>query len=130
MVKDVGVVAIEGGRWEIYVGGAAGSRVRKGDVLCTVETHEQVLKYIGRFIQYYRENAKYMERTYDFVERLGIEKVRSVLLDDSEGICGGLDGEIERTAASFQDPWLEGMRPVHPAQFSEIVETVSVGGTP
>jgi nitrite reductase (NADH) large subunit len=129
MVKDVGVVAIEGGRWEIYVGGAAGSRIRKGDVLCTVETHEQVIKYIGRFIQYYRENAKYMERTYDFVDRLGIEKLRSVLLDDSEAICGRLDEEIERTAASFQDPWLEGVSPVHPAQFAEVLDTVSVGET-
>ena len=33
MVKDVGVVAVEGGKWEIYVGGAAGAHVRKGDLL-------------------------------------------------------------------------------------------------
>ncbi|MET0602275.1 MAG: nitrite reductase large subunit NirB, partial [Baekduia sp.] len=31
-VKDIGVVAVEGG-WEIYVGGAAGASVRKGDLL-------------------------------------------------------------------------------------------------
>ena len=36
-VKDVGVVAIEGGEWEIYVGGAAGAHVRKSDVLCRVD---------------------------------------------------------------------------------------------
>src|SRR4029077_15551648 len=36
-VKDVGIVAIEGGRWEIYVGGAAGAHIRKGDLLCTVD---------------------------------------------------------------------------------------------
>jgi nitrite reductase (NADH) large subunit len=125
MVKDVGVVAIEGGRWEIYVGGAAGSRVRKGDILCTVNTHNEVLKYIGRFIQYYRENAKYLERTYDFVERIGIEKVHQVLMEDSEGICAGLDAEIERACEAYKDPWLEGARPVHPLQFSE---SVTAGG--
>jgi nitrite reductase (NADH) large subunit len=125
MVKDVGVVAIEGGRWEVYVGGAAGSRVRKGDVLCTVKTHDEVLKYIGRFIQYYRENAKYLERTYDFVERLGIEKVQRVLIEDSEGICERLDAEIERASESYKDPWLEGASPVHPLQF---VESVMAGG--
>ena len=30
MVKDVGAVAIGDDRWEIYVGGAAGSQIRKG----------------------------------------------------------------------------------------------------
>lgn len=38
-VKDIGVVAIEGG-WQVYVGGAAGGSVRKGDVISTVETPE------------------------------------------------------------------------------------------
>src|SRR5439155_5075623 len=101
MVKDVGVVAIERGRWEIYIGGAAGSTVRKGDVLCTVNTHDEVLKYIGRFIQYYRENAKYLERTYGFVERVGIEKLQRILIDDSEGICGRLDAEIDVASESY-----------------------------
>jgi nitrite reductase (NADH) large subunit len=126
MVKDVGVVAIEGGRWEIYVGGAAGSRVRKGDVLCTVATHDEVLKYVGRFIQYYRENAKYLERTYDFVERIGIEKVQQVLMEDSEGICDRLDAEIERASSAYKDPWLEGVTPVHPLQFAESVAAGAV----
>ncbi len=71
--KDVGAVAIEGGRWEIYVGGAAGSKVRKGDIFCTVATQDDVLQIIGRFMQYYREHARYLERTYDFVERVGID---------------------------------------------------------
>ncbi len=127
MVKDVGVVAVEGGRWEIYVGGAAGSRVRKGDVLCTVNTHEDVLKYVGRFIQYYRENGKYLERTYDFVERLGIDKVREILMEDSEGICDRLDAEIQRTTESFQDPWKEGLNPIHPSQFAETLEPIGAG---
>ncbi len=69
--KDVGAVAIEGGRWEIYVGGAAGAHVRKGDILAVVDTHDEVLRYMGRFMQYYREHAKYLERTYDFVPRVG-----------------------------------------------------------
>ena len=68
MVKDLGAVAVEGGKWEIYIGGAAGSSIRKGDILCAVDSHEDVLKYMGRFIQYYRENAKYLERTHGFVQ--------------------------------------------------------------
>lgn len=115
--KDLGAVAIEGGRWEVYVGGAAGSRVRKGDVLCVVDSHDQVLRYMGRFIQYYREQAKYQERSYDFVERMGIEKLRRILVDDVEGIAERLDREIQAAVDAYVDPWQEAARPVHPAQF-------------
>ncbi|MGH7856424.1 MAG: (2Fe-2S)-binding protein, partial [Candidatus Binatia bacterium] len=117
-VKDLGAVAIEGGRWEIYLGGAAGSTVRKGDLLCTVETHEEVLRYMGRFIQYYRENGKYLERSYGFVERLGIEHLRDVLVKDAEGICARLDTEIEAAVAAYRDPWAtEAERPLYDEQF-------------
>ena len=118
--KDLGVVAIEGGKWEIYIGGAAGSRVRKGDVLCIVDSHDEVLKFMGRFMQYYRENAKYLERTYGFVERVGIEHIKSVLLDDSEGICERLDADIQASVDAYKDPWLEGEIPVHPNQFVSV----------
>jgi nitrite reductase (NADH) large subunit len=115
--KDVGAVAIEGGRWEIYVGGAAGSRVRKGDLLTTVDTHETALLLIGRFLQYYRENAKYLERTYDFVERIGIDKVRAVVVDDAEGDAARLDAEIQASVDAYFDPWREALAPQHPSQF-------------
>ena len=51
MVKDVGAVAIGDGRWEIYIGGAAGGHVRKGDLMCTVDSEDDVLLYTGRFMQ-------------------------------------------------------------------------------
>ena len=126
--KDLGAVAIEGGKWEIYVGGAAGSRVRKGDVLCTVDSHEEVLKYMGRFMQYYRENAKYMERTYDFVERLGIERLKRLLVEDSEGISGRLDRDIQAAVDAYVDPWVEAEKPVHPAQFLSVLTPEMSGG--
>jgi nitrite reductase (NADH) large subunit len=119
--KDIGAVAIEGGRWEIYVGGAAGSRVRKGDLLVIVDTHEDVLRYTGRFMQYYREHGKYLERTYDFVERLGIDHVRRIVVEDAEGIAADLDRAMQASVDAYVDPWLEADAPVHPAQFVEIV---------
>jgi nitrite reductase (NADH) large subunit len=116
--KDVGAVAIEGGRWEIYVGGGAGSRVRKGDLLCTVTTHDEVLQVMGRFMQYYRERARYLERTYDFVERVGLGELQRLLVDDAEGLCAALDAEVQKAVDAFVDPWEEADRPVHPAQFT------------
>jgi nitrite reductase (NADH) large subunit len=119
--KDLGVVAIEGGRWEIYVGGAAGSRVRKGDVLVVVDTHDEVLAHMGRFMQYYRESARYLERTYDFVERVGIETLKRILVEDSEGICARLDEEIQKAVDAYVDPWREATAPTHPAQFASVI---------
>jgi nitrite reductase (NADH) large subunit len=117
-VKDIGAVAIEGGRWEIYVGGAAGGSVRKGDRLCTVDTEDEVLTCIGRFIQYYREHGRYLERTYHFLERIGIDNLRKILLEDSLGICANLDAGIQKAVDAYIDPWHEAELPVDHAQFN------------
>ena len=121
MVKDLGAVAVEGGKWEIYIGGAAGAHVRKGDILCVVDSHEDVIKYMGRFIQYYRENAKHLERTYGFVERIGLAKIRSIVMDDSEGIAAHLDEEMKRTIAAYKDPWEEAYAPATANQFASLL---------
>lgn len=110
-VKDLGVVAIEGGKWEIYVGGAAGAHVRKGDLLATVGTPDEVITLTGRFLQYYRENANWLERTYAFVPRLGIDAIRSVVVDDAEGIAASLDAAIAASVAAYRDPWKEANTP-------------------
>jgi nitrite reductase (NADH) large subunit len=112
-VKDLGVVAIEGGRWEIYVGGAAGAHVRKGDLLATVDTPAEVLSLTGRFLQYYRENANWLERTYAFVPRIGLEQLRAALDEDADG----LDERMTEAVAGYRDPWREGDAPVTPGQF-------------
>jgi nitrite reductase (NADH) large subunit len=124
MVKDIGAVAVEGGRWEIYVGGAAGAHVRKGDLLCTVGSESDVMRIAGRFLQYYRENARYLERTYGFVARLGIEKIRAVVVEDSEGIAERLDSALERTVAAYYDPWEEGHAPRAANQFRGVLPVV------
>jgi nitrite reductase (NADH) large subunit len=121
-VKDIGAIAIEGGRWEIYIGGAAGAHVRKGDLLATVDSQEDVIRLIGRFMQWYREEAKYLERTYDFVPRMGLDRVRAVIVDDAEGIAARLDADMQKTVDGFVDPWLEAHQPVHPSQFSQVLE--------
>jgi nitrite reductase (NADH) large subunit len=118
--KDIGAVAVEGGAWEIYVGGAAGSRVRKGDLLCTVRSREEVLTVVGRFMQYYREHGKHLERVYDFVERLGIGRLRRVLVDDAEGCCARLDAAIQAAVDAYEDPWQEATSPFHPSQFASV----------
>ncbi|MDI9939507.1 nitrite reductase large subunit NirB [Rhodococcus sp. IEGM 1351] len=118
LCKDFGVVAVGDGRWEIYVGGAAGAHIRKGDLLATVESPDAVVELGGRFIQYYRENAKWLERTYDFVPRMGLEHLQALLVRDEEDIMTGLDERIQTAVDGYRDPWKERSAPKSPAQFA------------
>jgi nitrite reductase (NADH) large subunit len=125
MVKDIGAVAIGNDKWEIYVGGAAGSAIRKGDVLCTVDGEDAVMKITGRFMQWYRENAKYKERTHTFIERLGIERARAVIVADSDGIAAALDTAMDASCAAVKDPWKERNAPKTENQFASLIEAES-----
>ena len=118
-VKDIGLIGIEGG-WQVVVGGAAGKSVRKADLLTTVETTEQALEASELFFQYYRENANYLERTYDFVERLGIEKVRKETVYAPDAVRQGLLERLHKSKARSTDAWLEGQTPRNPTQFAPI----------
>ena len=125
-VKDIGLVGVEGG-WQVVVGGAAGKSVRKADLLTTVETTGLALEAAELFFQYYRENANYLERTYDFVERLGIEKVRKETVYAQDWVRQGLLERLRKSKARARDAWQEGMSPKHPTQFIPLIplETVS-----
>lgn len=130
-VKDVGVVAVGSGRWEVYVGGAAGATVRKGDLLATVDSTDAVVQLAGRFLQYYRENANWLERTYDFVPRIGLDRLEAVLLDDSEGICADLDAGIQRSIDAYRDPWgTDAAEPATPGQFRSALPLIPLPKVP
>jgi nitrite reductase (NADH) large subunit len=121
-VKDIGLVAIgepSHPRWEIYVGGAAGGTVRKGDLLATVETSDDAIRIALAFLQHYREHGEHLERTYGYVERVGIDAVRAAVLDpDTQSAL--LERYRIAKAACDPDPWRERSAPVHPRQFAEL----------
>jgi nitrite reductase (NADH) large subunit len=130
MVKDVGLVAIEGDRWQIYVGGAAGATIRKGDVLATVDSHDEAVRITGRFLQYYRENANWLERTYDFVPRVGLDHLIAVIVDDVEGICGDLDMRMQETVDAYVDPWAADQSEATPGQFHDALPLIPLPQVP
>lgn len=121
LIKDVGFVAIGDGKWEIYIGGAGGAHVRKGDLMCTVDSEDSAIAYGGRFMQFYRENAKWRERTYDFVARVGIERIRAVVVDDCEGIGAALDAAMQSSVDAAYDPWKEATAPKTANQFASVI---------
>lgn len=118
-VKDIGLVGQEGS-WQVVVGGAAGKSVRKADLLVTVETTEEALEAAELFFQYYRENANYLERTYDFVVRFGIEKVRKETVYAPETVRHGLLDRLHKSKALAKDAWLERDTPKTANQFVQI----------
>jgi nitrite reductase (NADH) large subunit len=120
-VKDIGVVAVEGG-WQVRIGGAAGGNVREADILCTVATRGEALRVCTTFLQYYRENADYKERTYDFVPRVGLDEIREQVLGEESGAA--LRERLRIAKAASADPWLERDEPYHPRQFSDLDDLV------
>jgi nitrite reductase (NADH) large subunit len=130
LCKDVGVVAIEGGQWQIYVGGAAGSHVRKGDLLTTVDSADEVITLTGRFLQYYRENANWLERTYDFVPRVGIDRIREIVVEDSEGIGPELDAGMQKSVDSYRDPWSVDRKPAAQNNFRSSLPLIPLPQVP
>ncbi|MEJ7172640.1 nitrite reductase large subunit, partial [Staphylococcus capitis] len=67
--------------FQLYIGGNGGTEVTKGQLLTTVETEDEVIRICGALMQYYRETGIYAERTAPWLERLGFENVKEVLLD-------------------------------------------------
>lgn len=103
-IKDFGVICVDSG-YELHVGGNGGIKVRVTDLLCKVETEEEALEHCAAFIQLYREQAHYLERTAPWVERVGLESIKAQLFDDGDA--------IRQLAARFRlsqkfsqtDPW-------------------------
>ena len=103
-IKDLGVVGISGG-FELYVGGCGGIELKAGKLLCMVRSSEEVKEVVAAFLQLYREEAHYGERTYKWVRRKGLEKIkRAVVEDPSESKA--LAGRLEEALSSVADPWI------------------------
>jgi nitrite reductase (NADH) large subunit len=115
-IKDIGLVAVGDDQWQVRVGGAAGGNVREADVLCTVDSRAEALRVATTFLQYYRENADFKERTYDFVPRIGLEAIREAVMDPEAGAA--LRERFRLAKAAATDPWLERREPYHPHQFT------------
>ncbi|MBO0377326.1 nitrite reductase large subunit NirB [Staphylococcus warneri] len=102
-VKDFGVISVENG-FQLYIGGNGGTEVTKGQLLTTVETEDEVIRICGALMQYYRETGIYSERTAPWLERLGFENVKEVLLDP-ERQQALFDRVMEAKQAIQDEPW-------------------------
>ena len=104
--KDVGVIATENG-WNLYVGGNGGFRPRHADLFAQDLDTETLVRYVDRFLMFYICTADRLQRTASWLEGLegGLDYLRSVIVDDSLGICAELDAAMARHVASYADEW-------------------------
>ena len=103
-IKDFGVVCVDSG-YELHVGGNGGIHVRATDLLAKVETEEQALEYCAAFMQLYREEAHYLERTAPWIERVGLSYVKSRIVEDDVARTELAKGFEESQQVFRFDPW-------------------------
>jgi nitrite reductase (NADH) large subunit len=103
-IKDFGIVCVDSG-YELHVGGNGGIKVRITDLLCKVETEEQVLEYCAAFTQLYREEAHYLERTAPWVERVGLARVKARVVDDAANRKALAERFLISQKPAQVDPW-------------------------
>ncbi|WP_322923803.1 nitrite reductase large subunit NirB [Paenibacillus campi] len=101
--KDIGIVGNDGG-WEIFIGGNGGIKARLADSFGKVKTDQELIDLCGAIIQYYRETGKYLERTSEWVERMGLEQIKAAILDDADQ-RKQLIKRVEIALAQVEDPW-------------------------
>ncbi|HED16005.1 MAG TPA: NAD(P)/FAD-dependent oxidoreductase [Gammaproteobacteria bacterium] len=105
-IKDFGVVCVDSG-YELHIGGNGGIKIRATDYLCTVETEADVLEYAAAFMQIYREEAHYLERTAPWLERVGLTYVKERMLDDADGRKAAAERFLYSQKFAQDDPWEE-----------------------
>jgi nitrite reductase (NADH) large subunit len=104
-IKDVGIVGVDSG-WEIYVAGNGGIKAELSLFLVKVKSAEEVMEYSSAFIQLYREEARYLDRTVHWVQRIGMDYVKKRIVEDAAGRLV-LYERLKDALRDEKDPWHE-----------------------
>ena len=103
-IKDFGVICVDSG-YELHIGGNGGIKLRGTDILCKVETEQEALDHCAAFIQLYREEARYLDRTAPWVERVGLEYIKQRIVEDVEGREALRARFLHSQSFMQDDPW-------------------------
>src|SRR5690606_19039342 len=97
------IIAVDSG-WELHVGGNGGIKTEVARFLCKVKTADEVKEYTGAFLQLYREEAYYLDRTVHYTERVGLDYVKRKVVEDAEG-RRALYERLLYALEGLPDPW-------------------------
>jgi nitrite reductase (NADH) large subunit len=103
--KDIGIVCVDSG-YQVGIGGAAGMDVKETERLIDVTTEKEAIDVTVAVVQLCRENAKYLDRIYKWMGKVGIDWVRARIEDDAER--ARLIAAFELSQSIYRkDPWAE-----------------------
>jgi len=119
--KDFGVVCVDSG-YELHFAGAAGMHVRATELLCLVETEEEVLEHCAALVQMYREQARYLERIYKWAARVGVDTIRARIVEDPDRRLAYAQRFVESQRHAQSDPWAERAQGLDRHQFLPLSE--------
>ncbi len=105
-IKDFGVICVDAG-YDLVVGGNGGIALRATDPLARVASEAEVMEYCGAFMQLYREEARYLERTAPWIARVGIGHVKERIVEDADGRLALHRRFLASQRMVQQDPWAE-----------------------
>jgi nitrite reductase (NADH) large subunit len=105
-IKDVGIIGVDSG-WEIHIAGNGGIKTEVAHFFTKVKTAEEVMEVSGAFLQLYREEGWYLERTTHYVARVGLEHVKKKVLQDPAN-AQALWARLQDALDGEPDPWFEG----------------------
>ena len=104
--KDFGVIATEKG-WNLYLCGNGGMKPQHAVLFATDLDDDTLIRYIDRFLMFYVRTADRLQRTAGWFNNLegGIDYLRSVIVDDSLGICAELEAEMSHVIDTYECEW-------------------------
>ncbi|MEP2641835.1 nitrite reductase large subunit NirB [Roseobacter sp.] len=115
--KDIGVICVDSG-FQISIGGAAGMDLKETELLVQVPTEEDAIEVIMAVTQAYREGAKYLDRLYKWLAKVGMDWVKEQVVDDLEN-RRALAERFELSQTIYRkDPWAE--HAAEPASFAPL----------
>ncbi|MCM0678603.1 FAD-dependent oxidoreductase [Micromonospora phytophila] len=126
--KDFGIIATDTG-WNLYLGGNGGFRPRHADLFATDLTTSELVTLIDRFLMFYIRTADRLQRTAAWIEAMegGLDHLRSVIVDDSLGLCAELDAAMARHVESYSDEWRDVLEdPARLRRFASFVNAPDV----
>ena len=104
-IKDVGIIGVDSG-YEIYVAGNGGIKTDVAQFFSKAKTEQEVMEISGAFLQLYREEGYYLERTVHYIGRVGLDHVKKLVLDDADN-RKALYERLLYALQDYADPWQE-----------------------
>ncbi len=119
--KDIGVICVDSG-FQVSVAGAAGMEVKETELLATLPTEDEAVEVILAFTQLYREQARYLDRAWKWVAKVGLDWVKAQVVDDLEN-RRALAERFEISQSVYRkDPWAEHSQPGARDEFSPLAD--------